>query len=105
MPSPTIPVYSFVIITGTPPLLSWASAYTAATMRVLSLLIMLVFVAVNLTSIHACYYGICMPEENEKQQTKEKSKQKESFLDAYRRQRDERREALRERKKSDDKRN
>ena len=100
-----IPIYTLAIIAETPALLSWASTYVAAVIGVSSLLITLVFVAVNLTSIHACYCGICMPEENEKKQTKEKSKQKESFIDAYRRQRDERREAMRERKKSDDKRN
>ena len=104
----TLPVYLLAIIAETPALLSFATTYVAAIIGVCSMLITLVFVIVNLTTIHACYCGICMPEENEEKNSSKKKKQ-ENFLDAYRRQRDERKVAQIERasksKKSNNKRN
>ena len=104
----TLPVYLIAIIAETPALLSFTTTYVAAIIGVSSILITLILIIVNLTIIHSCYCGICMPEENE-QQSSSKKKKKESFLDSYKRQRDERKEALFERtsngKKTDNKRN
>ena len=106
----TLPVYVLAIITETPALLSWATPYVAAVIGVSSLLITLVFVIINLVSIHDCYSKICMPgDEDREKSRKNKKGSGESFIDAYKRQRDERREASKARtaqsKSTDDKRN
>ena len=92
-----LPIYILAVIAETPALLAWASTYVAAVIGVSSMLITLIYVIVNLSTIHTCYCRICMPEENEqKDSVKAPSSKKESFANAYRRQRDERRQALRE---------
>ena len=94
----SLPIYIFAIIAETPSLFTWASPYVAALIAVISLLITIVFIIVNLTTIYSCYAGICMPEEKDQNEKKDTSSdKKESFISAYKRQKAEREEAARER--------
>lgn len=88
----SLPIYVFAIATETPVIFSAVDVRTATVLAVISLLLGFIFIIFNLFSIYTCYARICMPEDVDNDvRTKEKSSSdKESFRDAYKRQKEER---------------
>ena len=94
-----LPVFVFAVIAETPAFFVQISPHTAAIVSVISMLSTIAYIIFGLSVIYECYAKICMPDEDTAKHNSSKKKQ-ESFAEAYRRQREDRKEARAQIKKN-----